>query len=246
MIYRVIPAPFDLSAWVECAWTLDGDVEADSVFPDGRMEMIFHYGRPFSGQPRAIVAGQITGPMRLEPSGGAGVLGIRLRPSGLAALSRVPCGELRNRVVEWRDLFGPSAELESRLMEPSDRAAMVWDWMRQRIRPGTGEVEWAIAEIERTGGSVEVGPLARRIGWSDRHLRRRFEDAAGMPPKLFARIVRFQGALRALSADGRGPACDRYFDEPHFARDFSAFTGMPPGEWLRRRNPMAAVFAGVE
>jgi transcriptional regulator GlxA family with amidase domain len=40
--------------------------------------------------------------------------------------------------------------------------------------------------------------MTQRQGVSRQHLARRFRHAAGMSPKMFARITRFQALVRAL------------------------------------------------
>jgi AraC-like DNA-binding protein len=63
-----------------------------------------------------------------------------------------------------------------------------------------------------------------------------------MTPKLFARVLRFDSALRGLrSGAGSGwaelaDACG-YSDQAHLSRDFTAFAGSPPEAFWRRPLP---------
>lgn len=98
----------DLAQIVERIWTLEGDVSdlaasEQPVLPDGRPELIIHFGDPFlrsyadgreERQAAVLFAGQLTGPLVLRPTGRVSVLGIRFRPYGAAALLNVPQAEL--------------------------------------------------------------------------------------------------------------------------------------------------------
>lgn len=63
-----------------------------------------------------------------------------------------------------------------------------------------------------------------------------------MTPKLFARVRRFQ---RAISLAGQAPTVNwarlaadcGYFDQSHLIRDFVAFSGLTPADYLRWRTP---------
>jgi AraC-like DNA-binding protein len=62
-----------------------------------------------------------------------------------------------------------------------------------------------------------------------------------MPPKLYCRLQRFQKAL-AIAAQQQRPgwgilaATCGYFDQAHLIRDFRAFSGISPTEYVRGRN----------
>ena len=68
---------------------------------------------------------------------------------------------------------------------------------------------------------------------SVRQVDRLFARHVGIPPKVVARILRFQGALRALMRDPGCPLADvaanaGYFDQAHFVRDFRQMSGGVP------------------
>ena len=98
----------------------------------------------------------------------------------------------------------------------------------ERVDP---RVRAAAVAIQQSGGIVSVETLARRTEVTRRHLERRFLDTVGLTPKRLVRIVRFQRALAALHAGGRGAAtaldCG-YADQSHFIRDFRRLTGCSP------------------
>jgi methylphosphotriester-DNA--protein-cysteine methyltransferase len=100
-----------------------------------------------------------------------------------------------------------------------------------------GFVRDAIAAMDEGVWAVEV--IARRLGVSSRTLQRRFQAAAGLPPKAFARVRRFRMAMaRSLERPapdwGRVAAEHGFADQAHLAREVAALTGAPPAAAARR------------
>ena len=93
MQYQQFSPPLDLAQWVECVWVLRGAVapEGQTILPDGRMELVFHFGSPpataAGPQPEALIAGQMISALHLTPRGDMDALGVRLQPAAGACLS---------------------------------------------------------------------------------------------------------------------------------------------------------------
>ena len=93
-------------------------------------------------------------------------------------------------------------------------------------------------------GSIRNWPMPSK---QPQHLSVRVDQEFGMPPKLLARIVRFDRAMRIVrlgeltswSISPRNVA-----PIGHMAREFVAFTGDPPTALLRRRLPDEGGFLG--
>lgn len=83
------------------------------------------------------------------------------------------------------------------------------------------------------GASTERVAHAHDV--SDRHLRRLFQEFAGMSPGAYARIRRFRRAVSAamrgesLAASSHGAG---YVDQSHFNRESRRLTGLTPREVL--------------
>jgi AraC-like DNA-binding protein len=120
-------------------------------------------------------------------------------------------------------------------------------------------IEQAWDRLVRTGGQTPIEGLASGAGCSHRHLIRQFRTRIGLPPKKAAMLLRFNRSINAVtrsglanppnrpylegsaprSADALGAhwariaaACG-YFDQAHFIREFKAFAGATPSEFLR-------------
>ena len=99
--------------------------------------------------------------------------------------------------------------------------------------------------LARSGGTIQAGELARRVGWSPRYLQRRLLAETGLTPKAAARVTRFDRARRVLQRQAATPAgapgtlnlaglaagCG-YYDQAHLAREFRELAGCAPSAWL--------------
>jgi methylphosphotriester-DNA--protein-cysteine methyltransferase len=70
-----------------------------------------------------------------------------------------------------------------------------------------------------------------------------FRSEVGLHPKLFHRVQRFQRLviqLHRLSEPEWGQLAleDGYFDQSHLIRDFGAFSGFSPTDYLRRLHEL--------
>jgi AraC-like DNA-binding protein len=78
-----------------------------------------------------------------------------------------------------------------------------------------------------------VNAVASDLGVSARHLRRVFRETVGVSPKAFAKLARFNRALRAAREDARrnwaNIAADAgYYDQAHLIAEFRSISGVTP------------------
>jgi AraC-like DNA-binding protein len=87
-----------------------------------------------------------------------------------------------------------------------------------------------------------VNTLAQELGCSRKHLTVRFRREFGMPPKFFARVARFDRAVKLMLRDRVASLAELasdcgYADQAHLTRDFSEFAGAPAAAFLRSKLP---------
>jgi len=198
---------------------------------------------------RSFVAGLHEHPVVTEHDGEQLGIQIDLAPLAARRLLGLPLAEIANAVVEIEDILGAAAgEVIERLHGEAawaDRFAVLDRFLGERLRDA-GEiapaVERAVSLIETSGGRATVGAVAAEVGWSRPHLTARFQEEIGLPPKTFARIVRFEHARSLILAGGgadlvRVAVVCGYSDQPHMNRDFREFAGASPRDYLARRLP---------
>jgi AraC-like DNA-binding protein len=194
--------------------------------------------------PSSPVDGLRAEPVVFEQSGHDHSMTIGLTPVGAYALFGLPLKELSNADVNIVDLLGGRAErlIEELALTPEWHARFALlderlsDWMRTGPELDA-PVRGAWDRLIGSGGRPRIGALADEIGWSLPHLEARFHTQVGLPPKSVARIARFHRALRMLSQPHAPRWADiattcGYVDQPHLNRDFRAFTGSAPTQFL--------------
>jgi AraC-like DNA-binding protein len=170
-------------------------------------------------------------------------------PLGARRLLGAPSAALAGQVVTVEELLGPLArELGDRLRAGAtwaERFAVVDDVLGRALgdaddpgRPGPApEVVAAWDRLVALDGAIEIGALAREVGWSRRHLGERFRVEVGLPPKVLARVLRFERSRKLLVVPDRRPlawvaAECGYADQAHLAREWVQLAGSSPSAWL--------------
>jgi len=106
-------------------------------------------------------------------------------------------------------------------------------------------VQFAVLEIAQHDGALSIRALSDQIGFSQNHLGNQFKRFVGIPPKEVARFYRFANVLRSLdsmqSVDlTRLAHQTQFYDQSHFNKDFVAFTGYNPTEYIQLRRRVEA------
>jgi AraC-like DNA-binding protein len=190
----------------------------------------------------SFVAGITDGPVLVRHGGSARCLQVDLTPLGARRLVGMPMSELANQSVPIDDVFGRyGRELVQRVGEAPNwptRFALIDDAIRARLAdaaPIDSGVEWSLRRITTSGGAAAIGELAGELGWSHRRLIARYRDFVGLPPKLVARIVRFERLTAVLASNPAADWADTaaacgYFDQAHLAREVRELADITPTE----------------
>ena len=197
--------------------------------------------------PRAWVAGPSRTTDRVELGPKQTSLDVKLTPFGAYRVFGVPPRELAEAVVPLDRLTGDAGvELVERLREASDwesRFKLMDRFLCEHGAEGpspTPAVAHAWSRLCASAGQVPIGALARELRMSRRHLTAVFHEQVGLPPKSFARLLRFAAVRRHMnrrptSWAEAAQACG-YFDQSHLNRDFRDFAGTTPGDFLSSKT----------
>lgn len=262
---RLLPA-VDLAPHVRHYWVLAGDAlgaPAHPIFPDGCGEMVFNLGPATrelcpSGvsavQPTAMLVGQMTRPVRIVPGPTMSMVGVKLAPWGAAVVLGEEAPALRDGTAGLQDLgAGALVPLLERLhgCRDDDEIGETLDTaIRARLAASTPSRLDRLAGFARALAHAPTASLdawTRSLGCSARTLERHFGRWVGLSPKEFARLLRFQRALR-LSAGQPGlawavvAARAGYSDQAHLGRDFRQFAGAAPTAAAAESTAVSAAF----
>jgi AraC-like DNA-binding protein len=180
--------------------------------------------------------------------GSGRVVGARLRPAGLSALTDTPPATLTGRRVPAADVLGDVRDLVETVERAPDAGsgmAAFERWLTARgPRPPDGAtlVDEAVALAASDPELTRVDELAAALGVPVRTLQRRFDRHLGVGPKWVLRRCRIQDALAEIEAGREMSGVDwaelaarlGFADQSHFVNSFTALVGVPPGQYTKR------------
>lgn len=261
-LWRYCPlAPLD--RFVGCLWLWEGVARPhamERILPDGSMQIVVNlaedripvYDREsgaLTGSTRgALLCGPRTGYTVIDTATQRSVFGFQFKPGGLLPFLRMPLDEFRDCEVGLDCVWGRAAdELRGRVLEAASAQAKFLAaerWLRERaVREFARNpaVAFALGRLDRDPNEAVAG-IVERTGFTWRRFGELFRREVGIAPKAFARVQRFQRAVRTIG----GSACAvdwaelalrcGYYDQGHFIRDFRDFSGMTPAAYLRART----------
>ena len=257
-----IPAP-PLDRFVECLWLWEGLTRPhtmERILPDGSMQIVVNLAEdriPVYNRQTGAAAGSTRGVLLCGPRTGytvidtacqRAVFGFHFKPGGLLPFLRMPLDELRDQELGLDCVWGRAAdELRDRLLAATSAAAKfraAEDWLAERAVRGFERHPAVWFALRRIGcdPNAYVAGIVEETGIPWRRFGDLFRREVGVAPKAFARVQRFQSAVRTIGGSTRevdwadvALRCG-YYDQGHFIHDFRDFSGLTPGAYLRSRT----------
>ena len=192
---------------------------------------------------QAVIGAQVGGCASIELRPGVISFGVFFQPAGLSRLFSIPMREMSHRnydaalvcrqIPSLRDRVGECPTFEARVGIMEDFLT----GMAARARGKETMVALAEHVFSLHGIVGSIAQLAATTSLGTRQFERQFHREMGMPPKLFARVARFQTALDAKIAAPQRTWLEiahrlRYHDQMHMIRDFHLLAGDTPKQLL--------------
>jgi AraC-like DNA-binding protein len=261
MLFRSYKPILPLSGFIENLWIYKGfDCPRlkERILPSGTFELVFNLlhdelriyrasqsfrRERFSG---AIVSGPYEHFFLTDTSEEAFVMGVHFKPGGAFPFLGLPANELFDTHIDLQTIWGRDAtEIHERLAATRSftrRFQLLENWLishlcrRLEYHPA---VSLTLEGLRRDNSGAVIRELVRDAGLSHRRFINLFNEQVGLKPKVFHRIQRFQRALARVHQNlapnwGRLALDYGYFDQSHLIRDFLAFTGFSPADYLGR------------
>ena len=248
--YREFAPGAEASGFCESVWihqTPSGPAPAGAghrILPEMGVSLAFQGFRDADGRPRAwspILAGPKLRAQVFDLVPGRELAAIKIKPEWVGPLLGIDPLAVESQVV---DLVAVAPSLANRLHDALAQtrcaeaalrvlmAAMLTAHRASRASPSALACV-ALDTVRGRAGRVSCERLALRLGLSDRHFRRHVRDSTGVPPKTYARLLRFVDAMRTADRSGDPAWADvavsaGYFDQSHFIRECVALAGTSP------------------
>lgn len=247
--YReLLPPPYlrehVLSYWEFTVHTVGAGGFVHHVWPDGCISLTVAALRGVA------VSAHLTGPTGtarcVTVEDGVTVRGARFWPDAGGAVLGLDAELLRDGRVAAAAVLGVTAEVLAHAVAAAPDLERSGDIFSSIVAPIVRAappldvpVRTMVRAISASRGERSIAALARSVGLSARHLRRRFHRAVGLTPKEYARVRRVRSAIGAVLAAEQETwsaiaAELGYTDQPHLIRDVAQLTGFTPLALERR------------
>ena len=270
MRYLTIPPPPILAPWVKTYWILEGDTGDQPLvyrlMADGYPELVIQYQNLFSEvvdgktgatDPVSLIQGPSPNFRETTAMGKFGVLGVCFYPFAFKTMFGFPAVELNHQFFDINTLLGQEgSRLEEQVVMArghEERIQAVSSYLQGKLdlgeHPDIG-IQASVHELLRSRGGSRIEQLAQTLQLSRRQFERNFKAAVGIPPKLYARIARFQAAVQAPHKIPVSSLSDiayycGYADQSHFIREFKTFSGISPRQYFNITDKVADTFVHV-
>ncbi|MDE7233898.1 MAG: AraC family transcriptional regulator, partial [Ruminiclostridium sp.] len=197
--YCEIPPCAALRPYIRCFWGTDGARgsagDNSVVIPDTCMDIIFSEKNDspcFCGMDERASASDND----LTVFGS--VFGIRFYGWTAVLFSDPDLSRTKNRALPAEEYFGkPIRELRGRILDvPTlrERAALAERTLLEMLKPDRENADFmnAVFYLLKTSGRAKISELSRYAAVSEKTLERLFRSHAGLSPKSFASLLRYQ------------------------------------------------------
>ncbi|GAK50143.1 transcriptional regulator, AraC family [Candidatus Moduliflexus flocculans] len=253
-----------LKTVIKYFWTIRSDEPFSihhKLLPVGNCDILFNFSDPITYISknteqqfrRSHVIGIRHQSCFIRQTGRLDVLGIACFPAGLYPFLRIPLEELTDRIIEADIVFKTvMASLEDQLAiahHTTARLAILERELLRRIEPQLlppQVISHAARQIRIANEPLNLLQFCDVSGIHLRTLERMFARYIGIRPKLFHRFARFQQAIGylirqpALTLTNIAHECE-YYDQAHFIKDFTAFAGCSPSQFLSERRSVKEI-----
>ncbi len=223
-----------------------------SFYPLGGDDIIAE-SKPGFTNPVSTVNGQFTALINRKPPPAFMLIQIVFQPGGLTRLSDVPSEVLSNSFIDAESIFPSEIKyVNMRLSStnnPTEMMAIVEKflfWLLKRQKDYQSRSH--LLRIDRIGALLledrmpfSLERLAEEACLSPRQFYNLFIQRAGINPKLFSRIARFDRTVKLRNimnnSDWLSIALESgYYDHQHLVKDFKEFTGLSPTAFINKEN----------
>lgn len=262
------PAPH-LLPFVECFYVWECSIMSSQCTiiespPSGFASMVFNYGAGyqvinpktstgFLVAPKNFITGQATKSYQLKLQGTIGMIGIVFRPSAVHTIFGLPMYEFTDERLDLRSVLGKEMDIiEERLMGEFDhykKIEIISNYLTISIlksKKSIDRTDYAANLIVESKGIVNITELMNELYICRRQFERQFLNKVGISPKYYARVRRisylcYQMASKKWNIDDWHDLIYQagYYDQSHFIKEFTAFTGKSPSFYLKNNHELA-------
>lgn len=202
-------------------------------------------------QPQFTISGQVNFPAHVKSTGETEMIVAVFYPHTISMFIGVPPSVFYNQEISGYDIANPALnELAGKIFECTDSQTaiiLLERWLLTKIRNSDNIMRIGAAVSSILGNpSAPVRSCSSLICLGNKQFGRLFREYVGMKPKEYARIARFQKAMKMMQLGSRDYAgiaySNGYSDQSHFIRDFRLFSGFTPERLMQYQTPYSDLY----
>ncbi len=214
------------------------------AIPTGCIDFMFCYRGP--GEMRSLVTGTALSFIGDLLADETDIFGVRFMPGTNPNGLMLRLHDLIGDQLSLREFYPYDFDFDQLSMQ-TDFASRVRVFLneytalpaRDRAPYGKEALFDAVCDmIYNSDGQIRVSELSARTSYSQRYIRRIFQEEMGFSPKTFCSILRLQRAIEFINYGYDEKTADwisdlGFYDQSQCIRDFRKYTGMTPGQYKR-------------
>ncbi|MDP5275647.1 helix-turn-helix domain-containing protein [Chengkuizengella axinellae] len=253
---------YPLSLFIDCLWRVKGQTATgkEKILPTEHMELIINFGgyhraamnpsnpEHFQINKEAWIVGLHTQHLLVESLGNSDMIGIRFKPGGGSAFFDFSMKELESKIIDmsliWKSFIH---EVRERVYEEeniNNQFLILEELLLKKLKYNKERfkiISPALDELNEMQSNTSTQFISRKIGVSQKHLIQKFNENIGLTPNKLLRVLRFHQVLNSIDPSKdvswlEVALTNQYYDQAHFNKDFQAFTGMSPTEYISSRK----------
>ena len=189
----------------------------------------------------AWVSGMQTKAILYENNNDSTILSVRFSTGGFYALTKIPITEITHVGVEAELLLGNSFKKLYQSLINTDTANQKFGLIEEYFMQYLSDDNFEISLVKFIDKNIDrpIDWLINKSGYSQKHVIHLVKESTGFSPKYLQRLHRFQNVIKEIQTfkgeiDWASVAYSHnYFDQAHFIKEFSHFTGIRPTEYLK-------------
>lgn len=214
------------------------------VIPDGCNDLLITFdGNRISSH----ISPSISEPFQFNFNKMEWIFGVRFLPGATYPFIEDPLNYNSEQAVEAELLMPGFSHIEDMMYESGSfarRFEIISSYLENRVDEYDSIenlLRYCMQRIIRTDGQITIAALAEETGYSDRYLRKIFEQHVGHSPKALSEIIRVQKALRYLETHTNESLSDTalkfgFSDQSHMNREFRKYLKFTSGSVLKDRD----------
>ncbi|WP_458122093.1 DUF6597 domain-containing transcriptional factor [Paenibacillus sp. Z6-24] len=179
--------------------------------------------------------------------------GVRMYAGEAMRILGLPAGSLYGCKVTLQNLYGSAADSITEQIICAEnmtaRISLLDHWLcrklEQQVTVPASLFTTALQYIHSERGNITLPGLADELHYSERTIRRLFQQQLGISPKEISGIIRFQSLLYSWQRQSAFPlsmsryrfsdlaAAHGYYDQSHLNRAFKQYYGLAPGQVIQ-------------